>query len=59
MSALRLKIGFADDGRMLAIAYEESGEDIIVQDAEVVKDEEEAWAWFAVVSAQRPWIERQ
>ena len=59
MSGLLLKVGYADDGRMLAIAYEMSGEDTLVQDVEVVKDITEARIWFAKVSLEKPWIERQ
>lgn len=59
MSGLMLKVGYAVDGRMLAIAYEMSGEDTLVQDVEVVKDEAEARAWFEKVSVEKPWIERQ
>jgi hypothetical protein len=56
---LQLKLGLADDGRMLAIAYENSGEDIIVRDVEVVADEAEAGKWFTKIAVERPWVERQ
>lgn len=59
MSESILKIGYSYDGRMLAICYEIVGEDTIVQDVEVVKDEAEAREWFAKVSMEQPWVERQ
>ena len=58
IDATRLRIGRANDGRMLAIAYEVSGEDVIVLDVEVVKDETEASTWFEKVRVEKPWVNR-
>ncbi len=56
---LKLKVGSAEDGRLLAIAFDEPLDDFItVLSVEVVKDKAAALAWFAEVSVTQPWIDR-
>jgi hypothetical protein len=53
-----LQVGRDSRGRLLALAYAEYGEDIVVLDGEVVKDEREAHAWFERVKVEKPWLNK-